>query len=127
MKRSKAGPESLKTEKSRRAGLSPVEKLTPPTAPLIAIVFTLVTITKVSRLHRAKKAIATGMKLEEIKECQEFFGMNERGIGRSVSAKERGNKLGDFCIFAIGFDASIDYVVARPLGLIVRMNAQISA
>lgn len=87
MKRSKAGPESLKTEKSRRAGLSPVEKLTPPTAPLIAIVFTLVTIAKVIRLQRAKKAIATGMKLEEIKECQEVFGMKGWGIGRSVRNK----------------------------------------
>lgn len=83
MKRSKAGPESLKTEKSRRAGLSPVEKLTPPRAPLIAIVFTLVTSAKVSRLHRVKKAIATGMKLEEIKECQEIFGMKGWRLERS--------------------------------------------
>ena len=84
MKRSKAGPESLKTEKSRRAGLSPVEKLTPPRAPLIAIVLTLVTSAKVSRLHRVKKAIATGMKLEEIKESQESFGMKGWGLERRV-------------------------------------------
>lgn len=88
MKRSKAGPESLKTEKSRRAGLSPVEKLTPPRAPLIAIVFTLVTSAKVSRLHRVKKAIATGMKLEEIKECQEIFGMKGWRLERSVSVRK---------------------------------------
>lgn len=73
MKRSKAGPESMKTENSRRAGRSPVEKLMPPRGPLIAIVFTLANNAKESRLHIAKEAIATGMKLEEIKECQEVF------------------------------------------------------
>lgn len=87
MKRSKAGPESLRTEKSRRAGLSPVEKLTPPRAPLIAIVFTLVTNAKVSRLHRVKKAIATGIKREEIKECQEVFGYESVGIGKECEKK----------------------------------------
>lgn len=86
MKRSKAGPESLKAENSRRAGLSPVRKLTPPRGPLIAIVFTLVANAKESRLHRAKKAIATGMKLEEMKECQVVFGM-KGGNGRSVRKK----------------------------------------
>lgn len=93
MKRSKAGPESLKTEKSRRAGLSPVEKLTPPRAPLIAIVFTLDTNAKVSRLHRVKKAIATGMKREEIKECQEVFGMKGWGLERSVRKNCNEKKL----------------------------------
>lgn len=84
MKRSKAGPELMKTENSRRGGLSPVEKLTPPRGPLMAIVFTLATNAKESRLHSAKKAIATGMKLEEIKECQEVLKV---GIG--MSGKEK--------------------------------------
>lgn len=84
MKRSKAGPESMKTENSRRAGLSPVEKLMPPRGPLIAIVFTLATNAKESRLHSAKKAIATEMKLEEIKECQEVLR-----VGTGMSGKEK--------------------------------------
>lgn len=84
MKRSKAGPEFMKTENSRRGGLSPVEKLTPPRGPLMAIVFTLATIAKESRPHSAKKAMATGMKLEEIKECQEVLRV---GIG--MSGKEK--------------------------------------
>lgn len=82
MKRSKAGPEFMKTENSRRAGLSPVEKLTPPRGPLIAIVFTLATNAKESRLHSVKKAMATGMKLKEIKECQEVLRVGIRMSGK---------------------------------------------
>ena len=40
---------------------------------------------------------------------------------------KRGDKLAVFASFEISFDAPIDYVVARLLGLVVRMNAQISA
>lgn len=49
----------------------------------MAIVFTLATNAKESRLHSAEKAIATGMKLKEIKECQEVL---RTGIG--ISGKE---------------------------------------